>query len=845
MGCATSKIENEEVVALCSSRKRHVKEAVSARHNFAAAFSNYVIALKTIGSAFSQFKEAEFQDTASPTFASSTPMTTATPMKPAKPPPLPPLYGPSATSQQKNSPSPMVLNPMKRTVSLPPMNFERKKTSAAVPKNADNSSTPPVKAARSSSSSTIKKKKEVSPSPSPSPEPELREQQASSVMEEELTEPQKDVKESSSVENNVKVSSEDEDDWVPPPPPPPVPSSKAPPPPPPPPSSSWMSDLFEFSHSAVPLPRSDDNEEEFDGEDRRKQQQLEEEKRRKLQEEEEKEAQRKEEEERKLKLQQQQEMELKQKQQEQMHRLPSTVDEGDEDEDEEEEEQDEDELDEEEEEEEDGEEEEETEEAEPEEEPAKKTVSYDLPKSDLSIVTSSKRGGNGELVAVLKRIVEPFEVAYESGRHVASMLEAQRVSFHPNFIDGRSDETHAKKVLRAISWSSSNSSLARAAAEQSVFDDESGDATGTHASTLDRLLAWEKKLYDEVKRAEGLRVELEKKNTWIQKEESRGGNAEAIEKAKAAEKLLHTRHVVAMQGVDTARNAVLRLRDSELYPQLLELLKGLYEMWKKTHECHEEQYKAVAEMKKLDCSDVVESTNSLHKVATEQLKVALSRWHQYFGSVVSSHKVFMQQLNVYVKVSVKSVELDKGIFHAASPKPISTLCHEWQMALDRLPDRSALEAINTFVADLQLIVDMQKEESRHRKKVEALEKEVKAREIYVEKYERKHVRSAAVSRTVSTDENGEVPVEVVRGGSNARSVAMTEKRAQLEVLKRRRDEEREKAEELGERSKAKTISSLELGLPSIFYAARAFSKQCFEAHERLQGLANSSMIMDK
>lgn len=136
--------------------------------------------------------------------------------------------------------------------------------------------------------------------------------------------------------------------------------------------------------------------------------------------------------------------------------------------------------------------------------------------------------------------------------------------------------------------------------------------TGSHASTLDRLLAWEKKLYLEVKvmaltdtlhtyvlddqfkqplrsfshgliqgkcgmctqEAEALRIELEKKYSVYRHQDNKGEDHTVMDKTRGTIKMLQTRMVVAIQAVDSAATAVQKLRDEELYPQLLDLLEG-------------------------------------------------------------------------------------------------------------------------------------------------------------------------------------------------------------------------------------------------------------------------------
>lgn len=55
---------------------------------------------------------------------------------------------------------------------------------------------------------------------------------------------------------------------------------------------------------------------------------------------------------------------------------------------------------------------------------------------------------------------------------------------------------HSARVMRVITWNRSFRGLPNADDELDDFDSEEHE---THATVLDKMLAWEKKLYDEVK----------------------------------------------------------------------------------------------------------------------------------------------------------------------------------------------------------------------------------------------------------------------------------------------------------------------------------------------------------
>lgn len=60
---------------------------------------------------------------------------------------------------------------------------------------------------------------------------------------------------------------------------------------------------------------------------------------------------------------------------------------------------------------------------------------------------------------------------------------------------------HSARVMRVITWNRSFRGLPNTDVGKDDFDSEENE---THATVLDKLLAWEKKLYDEVKVKENI-----------------------------------------------------------------------------------------------------------------------------------------------------------------------------------------------------------------------------------------------------------------------------------------------------------------------------------------------------
>lgn len=108
MGCAASKLDNEDTVRRCKDRRRLMKEAVYARHHLAAAHSDYCRSLRVTGSALSTFAAGEPLSVSdhTPAVLLRTSSSTATTTTIKTPPPPPPIRIPSPSPSLHPPPPP-------------------------------------------------------------------------------------------------------------------------------------------------------------------------------------------------------------------------------------------------------------------------------------------------------------------------------------------------------------------------------------------------------------------------------------------------------------------------------------------------------------------------------------------------------------------------------------------------------------------------------------------------------------------------------------------------------------------------------------------------------------------
>ncbi|KAK1306871.1 hypothetical protein QJS10_CPA10g00861 [Acorus calamus] len=165
------------------------------------------------------------------------------------------------------------------------------------------------------------------------------------------------------------------------------------------------------------------------------------------------------------------------------------------------------------------------------------TVHHQHAASTSAAVASVEGGKRGKamvmssvsLIQIMKDLDEHFLKGYESAHEVSNMLEANRLHYHSNFADNRGHIDHSAKVMRVITWNRSFRGIPNTDEGKDDFD---SDESETHATVLDKLLAWEKKLYDEVKAGELMKIEYQKKVALLNKQKKRNTNPENWKKPK-------------------------------------------------------------------------------------------------------------------------------------------------------------------------------------------------------------------------------------------------------------------------------------------------------------------------
>ncbi|KAK4797854.1 hypothetical protein SAY86_030180 [Trapa natans] len=345
------------------------------------------------------------------------------------------------------------------------------------------------------------------------------------------------------------------------------------------------------------------------------------------------------------------------------------------------------------------------------------------------------------MAEVIQDIETQFNNICNSANEVSRLLEVRKTYC------SASTELSAMKMLNPVAifssgsprpsssrflFSSSSVSKEDGYESSSDFSEESSMFSGCHQSTLDRLYAWEKKLYEEVRAGERVRIAYEKKCKQLRNQDVKGEDPSAVDKTRATIEDLHTQIKVSIHSVEAISKRIETLRDEELQPQLLELVQGLLRMWKVMADCHRSQKRTLDEAKILlaGTPSKLEARRLSHTSITDHERIArlasnleaeLRNWQASFKSWVTSQRAYICALSGWLLRCVgsdsdpsKLPSSPQFLSTSARSLPMFGFCIKWSSFLNAMQELPVLDGLDFFAAGMGSIYEQQmKDDLRH------------------------------------------------------------------------------------------------------------------------------------
>ncbi|KAK9944340.1 hypothetical protein M0R45_009913 [Rubus argutus] len=327
------------------------------------------------------------------------------------------------------------------------------------------------------------------------------------------------------------------------------------------------------------------------------------------------------------------------------------------------------------------------------------------------------KSGSRDAFDVAREIQAQFQRASESGNEIARMLEVGKHPYNRKFVTSKMLSLVSSQPSTSNSVEESSSSAGPA---QLGFDEEMMLRSKNLSSTLHKLLLWEKKLYNEVKAEEKMRVVHDRKCRRLKRLDEKGAEAHKVDTTRTLIRSLSTKIKIAIQVVDKISVTINKIRDEELWPQLSELIQGLTRMWKSMLECHRNQCLAIREARGLGPIGSGKKLSDAHIDATLQFEQQLVNWTFRFSTWISAQKGYVRALNNWLLKCLlyEPEETADGIVPFSPGRigapPVFVICNQWSQALERISEREVVDSMRVFTMSVLQSWEQGKLEMRQR-----------------------------------------------------------------------------------------------------------------------------------
>ncbi|CAL1399828.1 unnamed protein product [Linum trigynum] len=290
-----------------------------------------------------------------------------------------------------------------------------------------------------------------------------------------------------------------------------------------------------------------------------------------------------------------------------------------------------------------------------------------------------------------RRVEQPLspDVPFPGLRAVCCHGRTALVSYEPG-----------ENVTKVITWkrtTSSRSSAYRNPLANGAKDDVSGSGSefieefymisGSHSSTLDRLYAWERKLYDEVKASECIRKEYDQKCDKLRQQFAKDHSVQVIDMTREVVNDLHSRIRVSnsFRRLDIKKN-----REDE-GRRTASSTPGASSRVNPNVEGHA-------------------GNGDTRREALSQLVQEIECFGLGFANWVNSHTSYVQALNGWLQHCIIQQPQERSKNRKPfSPRrvlapPIFVLCRDWSVGIKSLPSEELCNAIKSFLADLDQLM---------------------------------------------------------------------------------------------------------------------------------------------
>ncbi|PAN26429.1 hypothetical protein PAHAL_5G011700 [Panicum hallii] len=339
---------------------------------------------------------------------------------------------------------------------------------------------------------------------------------------------------------------------------------------------------------------------------------------------------------------------------------------------------------------------------------------------------------------------------------------------------------------------------------------------GHLSSTLEKLWVWETKLYQEIKDEEKLRMQYEKNYRRLKSLDERGAESSTIDSTRLTVRLLRSKISINVRTANAFSSKIQKIRDEELYPQLVDLIQRFRRLWKRVLECHEKQLLAIHDSKINQLKAMTLSQSGEASEASRELERELTKWYRCFNKWISSQRSCVEALNGWLKKWLPEAP-EEDTADGVPPfspgrlgaPPVFIISNDWFQAIEMVSKTDALRAIDHFSKLVHEFKKSLEEEQRQKRKADHASRD----------YNRKC--------EVLQGELGLSTMENPRYSHDDRVIY-------LERLRKRRDEERISHEKILTHAHVAASATLPIGLVPVLQQIASFFQKNQQVYMRIR-----------
>ncbi|KAL8260837.1 hypothetical protein R6Q59_024886 [Mikania micrantha] len=412
---------------------------------------------------------------------------------------------------------------------------------------------------------------------------------------------------------------------------------------------------------------------------------------------------------------------------------------------------------------------------------------------------------NVNLVKIYRKPDDGFIKASKCAVDVSKTHDAYTLHCHSSLQDNQGQSKHSSRAMR----------VTNSAKVDFFFKDRE-----IHATLLDTMLTWEKKLYDQVKVVEMMKHEYRKKTELLNKLRKRGVSSDRLSQTKTHVHDLHTRYIVEMQSTDSTVLEINRLRDEQLYPKLIQIVEEMEEMWKNMQKKHEQQSTIVQRLSNFKNSQLPNDTSENNLKNIKEIYLQVTIWCSEFEKFMLYQKEYTKSLNNWLKLNLSSKDIN--VKHQ-NPR-IESLLRTWNDQIEKLPENKAKTAINAFEAVIATIMQHHSTEIKMKQRCNEIRTEITKKTQKFEEWCDKQI-----SKRINTDE---MDADVMDDMD-----MIADQQVVVEALKMWLEEEDEAYQRYRVQVKDTSAMKLKTALPEVFTVMTEFASACLHMYGSLKAHA--------